>query len=209
MARSLRALSERPVALAVGIGMSLASLALGCGAVRGSPSPAVGSQASTRQTGEPSAIEPKLPALSLSPAPPGADLPDPAIRSGRHVYEFEMKYDRGQLHLVSVREHCLETPTMSARRMGRYALEIGIGRELIDRVRFDFPLLAIYESGDVAKLHRPSQFAPGARSVARARVLTSDRAVWARLVDRATQQAAQLSWPPDIQPGPCAPLHPD
>ena len=54
--------------------------------------------------------------------------------------------------------------------MGRFALELWIGRELIDRVRFDFPLIAAEETPGVTR--RPLHDAPSLvpHAIARIRV---------------------------------------
>src|SRR5690606_41135099 len=59
-----------------------------------------------------------------------------------HALHDALPICEGQIELRSVEPVELEKPVATARRMGRFAVELLIGQELIDRVRFDFPLLA-------------------------------------------------------------------
>ena len=85
--------------------------------------------------------------------------------------------------------------------MGRFALELWIGRELIDRVRFDFPLIAAEESPGVTRrpLHDAPSLVPHAIARIRVSVPASPRATRLVLVDRATEKMQELPWPPDRQ----------
>jgi hypothetical protein len=98
-------------------------------------------------------------------------------------------------------------PLTTVRRMGRFALELWIGHELIDRARFDFPLIAGEETP--GRTRRPLHDAPslGSNAIARVSVLIPDspRATRLVLVDRATGKAQELPWPPDAEPSPAAP----
>jgi hypothetical protein len=96
-----------------------------------------------------------------------------------------------------------DRPVVTARPMGRFAIELWIGRELIDRVRFDFPLLGAEEPpGDRQSIHAEPRFEPGLEAERTILVPNSERATRAQLVDRATGKIQALPWPPD------APLDP-
>lgn len=86
----------------------------------------------------------------------------------------------------------------SARRIGRFAFELWLGAELIERIRFDFPLLAaeVPRQGQRRSLHEEPSFAPGARVSRRLQVPASARATRAQILDRATGRATPLPWPP-------------
>jgi len=138
-----------------------------------------------------------------APAAARGSLPDPkALRLARQ-WEYELVYDRGDVRVESVRERNFSQPVVTARRMGRYAIELWIGKELVDRVRFDFPLLAAEQvpSGPRRPLKDPPSFAPGAVVARRVLVPASPRATRAVLVDRATGQTLRLDWPPREPPG--------
>jgi len=81
---------------------------------------------------EPSAEPPKR-----STAPPD---PEPLRQAEQYEYTFE--YDTGRARFVAVRALKFPQPVVSARKMGRFAVELWVGTELVERVRFDFPLLA-------------------------------------------------------------------
>jgi hypothetical protein len=130
-------------------------------------------------------------------SPPGS-LPDPkALRLARQ-WEYEVVYDRGEVRIENVTERNFSKPVVTARRMGRYAIELWIGKELVERVRFDFPLLAAEEarSGRRHPLKEPPSFGAGAVVSRRVLVPASPRATRAVLVDRATGRTLTLDWPP-------------
>jgi hypothetical protein len=84
--------------------------------------------------------------------------------------------------------------------MGRYAIELWVGRELIDRVRFDFPMLAAEELPSSARrrpLYEAPTLAAGAHVTQRVLVPASPRATRALLVDRGTGETIALPWPPE------------
>ena len=120
---------------------------------------------------------------------PHGRAPDPPALSSRRQYELELRYTRGRVELVSAVERTFERPRTTARRMGRFAIELWIGLELVDRVRFDFPLLGAEESKD-GGLER------GLVTSQKVLVPATDRPTRALLVDRATGEEIELLWPP-------------
>jgi hypothetical protein len=83
--------------------------------------------------------------------------------------------------------------------MGRFAFELWIGRELIDRVRFDFPMTSADPAPSERKrpLDEPPTFSAGADVDRTILVPATPRATRAVLVDRGTQKTTELPWPPD------------
>ncbi len=136
----------------------------------------------------------------VSGAPPaeGGALPDPAPLVTSQKWEFTFRYDRGALTVAAVKAVHLRRPTPTARRVGRFAVELRVGKELVDRVRFDFPLLAdeAPPSGSRRPLHDAPLFGPGVQTTQRVEVPDSDRATSAVLVDRLTREVFPLEWPP-------------
>jgi hypothetical protein len=123
---------------------------------------------------------------------PYGRAPDPpALRASRQ-YELEFRYARGEVQLAEARLRTFARPVVSPRRLGRFAVELWIGLELVERVRFDFPLLGAEESPGMA-LER------GLVTTQRVLVPATDRPTRAVLVDRATGQEIELRWPP-VQP---------
>lgn len=125
-------------------------------------------------------------------------LPDPPPLVTREHWELALEYDRGVVRVAEVKAVTTARPVATDRRMGRFAIELWLGRELVDRVRFDFPMLAADEPEPPGKrpLHAPVQFGPGAQSARRVLVPASDRATSARLLDRSTGKVTELAWPP-------------
>ena len=138
-------------------------------------------------------------AALLQPPPLSGSSPDPEPLRTAEQWQFAMLYQAGSVSVEGVEKRALRKPVSTARRMGRFALELWIGHELIDRVRFDFPLIAAEEAsgGTRRPLHDPPSLA--AHAVARTIVLVpaSPRATRLVLVARATEKSHDLTWPPD------------
>jgi len=135
-----------------------------------------------------------------SPPPPrpfSDDQPDPSPLRQAEQYELTFHYEMGKVTLANARAVRYKQPIVTARRMGRFAVELWIGHELIDRVRFDFPLLADEE---LPKPRQPLYQRPtrmGGPFDVVVIVPAAARTREARLVDRATRREASLTWPPE------------
>jgi hypothetical protein len=111
-------------------------------------------------------------------------------------------YEGGRVTVASVRPLVFRQPIVTARQMGRFAIELWIGHELVERVRFDFPLLAAeppppgVAASRSRPLHEPPRVAADARLERTVLVPASSRATRALLVDRATGSGQPLRWPP-------------
>jgi len=138
--------------------------------------------------------------------------PDPeALRVARQ-FEYSVTYDHGKVRVDKVRGVRFPKPVVTARNMGRFAIELWIGHELVERVRFDFPLVAAEEvpRGKRHPLHEPPSFAAGIVVTQTVLVPASERATRAVLLDRATGVKQELPWPPDAPLGaPNTELPPD
>ena len=168
-------------------------------ALPASPSPAAAPDPDAAGTGSEDKGRPA--GGATGPARTGT-LPDPPpLRASNH-YVYVIIHDHGQVSVQSVRRWRSRTPLPTARSMGRYAIELWIGRELVDRVRFDFPMLAAEpapQPGSRRPLHEPPSLSAGAVVTKRVIVPVSQRATRAVLVDRATGVARPLPWPPPVQ----------
>lgn len=151
--------------------------------------------------GSADARSPSVTSETAASASAHGDLPDPPALAARRQWSFPIEYDRGTLRVGAPQFRCLPRPVATARRIGRYAFELWLGRELIERVRFDLPLLAAEapRSGPRRALHDPPRFAPGARVSTAVQVPASDRANRARLLDRATGESIEVPWPPPLR----------
>lgn len=134
------------------------------------------------------------------------DLPDPPALSERAQWFFSVDYDRGTLRVGEPSFKCLDKPETTGRRMGRFAFELWLGHELVERLRFDFPLLAAEtpRSGPRKPLREVPSFAPGARVSVKLRMPASERATKARILDRATGDIVEVPWPPGAPDGAAA-----
>ncbi len=124
--------------------------------------------------------------------------PDPEALRTEHQLEYSIAHAEGKVWVKTVVERELEQPIVTPRRIGRYAIELWIGRELVERVRFDFPLSGAEQPRLDGKrpLFDPPKLAPGVDTVIRVLVPLSDRATRAVLIDRATGETTALPWPP-------------
>ena len=114
-----------------------------------------------------------LPPPAPEPAPPplSGSAPDPLPLSMADQWQFQMLFQNGVASVEHFQKQTLKKPISTPRRMGRFALELWIGRELIDRVRWDFPLIAAEESPGIKR--RPLHDKPSLVPNAIARVVVS------------------------------------
>jgi hypothetical protein len=134
------------------------------------------------------------------------DLPDPEPLMERAWWSLPVTYDRGVIRVGQAELICLPRPQPTPRRIGRFAFELWVGRELVDRLRFDFPLLAAEEPPDGGRkpVHETPRFAPGARVSVTLRLPATERPASARVFDRATGDVIAVTWPPgDGRPRDC------
>ena len=101
----------------------------------GVPAREMGATSSTPTT---PAQEPLLPSQFGDPPP---------LKSAKQwLFDFEFESSRAageNIRLLSTSEALLETPRETPRVMGRFALELWEKDRLLERARFDFPLLAM------------------------------------------------------------------
>jgi hypothetical protein len=124
------------------------------------------------------------------------DPPDPAPLRADAQWVFDLRYERGEIVLLGVYPRSLEKPVASSRAFGRFALELWEMSEglsvLVERIRFDFPLLGAgagtSDAGDI--------FAKGLVSRIGVTFPQTTRGDRLELVDRATGIRRKLDWPP-------------
>jgi hypothetical protein len=143
------------------------------------------------------------PAPNAPPPPPPSPLagsqPDPEPLVMKDQWEYQVLFSNGSASVEGAVKRSLPKPVATPRRMGRFALELWIGHELIDRVRFDFPMIAAEDVPGKARrpLHDAPNLSPHATARVRVSLPASPRATRLMLVDRATEKAQELPWPPD------------
>ena len=122
-------------------------------------------------------------------------VPDPPPIESEHQMDVALRYKEGSVSIKCAKPVTLKTPITTVRHMGRFAFELWIGRELVDRVRFDFPLMG----GPPLKpspLHgKPPNFEDNADFERQIRLPSADRAVRAVVVDRANGRVWEFPWP--------------
>jgi hypothetical protein len=202
------------------LSIALSGLALACGAASPPPNPEYPSLVLGAKAPE-AKVDKKAPAASsaqASPDPPTptllapaqaaappeqGDLPDPTPLSDRAQWSFPVTYDRGKITTGDPELVCLARPQSTPRRIGRFAFELWLGRELVERLRFDFPLLATEElpAGPRRPVHETPRFAPGAHVAVTLRLPASERPTSARIYDRATGEVVAVPWPPRMADG--------
>jgi len=166
------------------LGIVLASVGLGVSALAGEPRRLIDASR-VLDAGVPSA-----PDVAITRTPPD---PAPLVERGQWI--FDLRWDSGDVWLLGQRKVELAAPQPTPRVMGRFALELYEGPAMIERVRFDFPLLGPPEPLDAGWNALP----PITRKL-RTRVgvffPATLRGTRLYLVDRATQRRWALVWPP-------------
>lgn len=119
--------------------------------------------------------------------------PDPVPLEEIKQVVVDLRWDRGEVFLTSVRPLELEAPRVTPRVMGRFALELFEGKTLIERVRFDFPGLV---DGDFADAGHGDPPRIDRKLTTRVGVMfpRTSRGTRFELWDRATDRRWQLPW---------------
>jgi len=131
--------------------------------------------------------------------------PDPAPLSERGQWIFDLRYDKGDIYLLGAHGIQLPSPQVTPRAMGRFAVELYEGPTLIERVRFDFPMLLAGDMPDASRPKHDDPYQPAfdRKLVSRIGVMfpATARGTRLELWDRATDKRWPLPWPPkDTRP---------
>lgn len=118
------------------------------------------------------------------------DLPDPKPGRYEHFFDYELEFNQGNISVLSASPRTTQHPTFVDRRMGRFAFELFVGDHLLERVRFDFPLLGATTNDE------PDDFEAGLTSRSTVVIPSHERATWARILDRKTRKTHPVDWPP-------------
>jgi hypothetical protein len=141
------------------------------------------------------------PAATASAAPDVAmRAPDPPAILSADQFVLTLRYEAGKATVERVRKVHLAQPRVTPRNTGRFAIELLSGRTLVERVRFDFPLMGADElAGMPRQYNAPPRFENRAVVSRDVMVPDSPRFSRARLVDRATQRITPIAWPPETE----------
>jgi hypothetical protein len=164
----------------------------------GKGGPAAASGTTLRSTAPPPAASGSAaPAGPVAPVLVPSTAPDPTPLRQAEQVEYELELSEGKVHVVSVKAVTLPAPVVTPRRLGRYAIELSIGPELLERVRFDFPGTAADDPqvGPKKPLFAPLTLSERAIARVKLQVPQSPRVRRAVLVDRALNTATELEWP--------------
>jgi hypothetical protein len=151
----------------------------------------VGDAAGIRDAGAPAAREAGT-IVSKTP-------PDPPAMSERYQWVYDLRWDRGDIYLLEVHKIDMGAPHVTPRVMGRFALELFEGPTLIERVRFDFPMLGVFEEPDAGRRAAP-RFEPRLKTRIGVLFPASKRGTKLELWDRAKDTRVPLPWPPPEGP---------
>ncbi len=132
--------------------------------------------------------------LAETPAPRGGFAPDPPGIATKKQWSFSIDYHDGKANVDQVEAVYLQNPATTARVMGRFAVEFWVGKELLDRIRFEVPLL------DDPSMHRKGALSgPRFGNVSthlKVRLADNARATVVVVVDRSTGDTQRFAWPP-------------
>jgi hypothetical protein len=134
--------------------------------------------------------------VALADPPRSGFPPDPPARATRDHWIFDLAARGGKLSIEHVKAIHYEKAAETPRVVGRFALELYIGRELLDRVRFNAPLMGAEEAqGNRNNLPKP-RFDQNVTTRLSARLADNPRAAYLLLVDRETGDTQKFTWPP-------------
>jgi hypothetical protein len=119
----------------------------------------------------------------------------------RKQWVFDLRWSKGEPYLLAIHPLDVGTPQETPRVMGRFALELYEGPTLIERVRFDFPMLGADEQLDAGRHAAPS-FQRNLTSRIGVMFPATNRGTRLDLWDRATDNRWPLPWPPPDEPAP-------
>jgi hypothetical protein len=138
-----------------------------------------------------------------APRDPRAKIPpDPPALSERYQWVFDLRWQRGDVYLLQIHKTDMGSTHPTPRVMGRFALELYEGPTLIERARFDFPMLGTVEERD-GGWRAPPSLQAGLTTRIGVFFPATSRGTRLELWDRSTDRRWPLPWPP--QEGPAGP----
>jgi len=136
-------------------------------------------------------------AIALAEPPKGGYAPDPPGHASKNHWVFEVASHDGKVSVDRVRAIAYAKPTETPRVMGRFAIELYVGKELLDRVRFNAPLMGAEPPiGNRNNFPKP-HFEENATSRFEARLADHPRASYLLVVDRESGATQKFFWPPE------------
>lgn len=158
----------------------------------------VASAAPGRPRPEPSAVSGPPLVVEDGAARAARIPPDPPSMTERQQWLFDLRWDKGDVYLLEIQAVDMGEPRTTPRVFGRFALELFEGPTLVERVRFDFPLLGA--GADQEDAGRGFKAPPSMTAKLRSRIgvyfPATKRGTRLELWDRATDVRYPLPWPP-------------
>lgn len=136
--------------------------------------------------------KPDVPPPDVKDAPadvPKPIPPDPTPLATDAVFVMSVRFNKGEVSITKVRREKLVMKAAVDRHFGRFAAELYSGPTLVERIRFDFPL--INDDSNAADV-----YAKGLDVTADVRVPDSDRPNKLEIWDRSTDKRWKLDYPP-------------
>ncbi len=122
--------------------------------------------------------------------------PDPSPKASTKQWIVKVTVREGTPRAEQAKAYEVPKPLATPRMMGRYALEFYVGRELLDRLRFNVPLLGEGPpEGQRKRAFQRPRFDQVSVKLS-LQVADQPRANRAVLIDRATGQEQHFAWPP-------------
>jgi len=138
------------------------------------------------------AAPPKKDALPpVVDAPPKPIPPDPTPLAADAVFILSVRFNKGDVTVTKVRREKLSMKMPIDRHFGRFAAELYSGPTVIERIRFDFPL--INDDGPAAEA-----YSKGLDVTVEVKIPDSDRPNKLEIWDRATDKRWKLDYPPKL-----------
>lgn len=122
--------------------------------------------------------------------------PDPPALTERMQWVFDLRWERGEVYLVQIHKIDMGSNHATPRMMGRFALELFEGPTLIERARFDFPMLGGNAETPDAGWRTPPRFETKLKTRIGVIFPATKRGTRLELWDRATNKRWPLPWPP-------------
>ena len=137
----------------------------------------------------PKDAKPDAPDAEAAPPIP----PDPTPLLCENVFVLHVQWNKGVLSIEGARREKLAKKGALTKHMGRFAVELYVGPTLLDRDRFDIPLLG--DDGPTS-----DAFGKGLVTTIDVRVPESDRPTRMEIWDRATDKRWIFAYPPKLSP---------
>ena len=130
---------------------------------------------------------------SAAPKPPLPTFaPDPTPTEAREQWRYTINVRDGELFVGSPTKVDRGKVVATPRSLGRFAIELYVGESLLERVRFDIPML--HDDPDAGP--KATRFDRKANGKVYVEVPNLDRATYAMLIDRSTGSRRRVPWPP-------------